>query len=76
METKLKITLKVGMMDFSAIAENIAEAYRYIEAIVLSYPAEFPEKDSTLSEYIEFLAEFQNAGRIVCENYIFSVEVV
>lgn len=76
METKLKITLKVRMMDFSAVTENIAEAYRYIEAIVLSYPAEFQDKDFTLSEYMGFLVEFRDAGKIMCENHIFRVEVV
>lgn len=75
METKLKITLKVCGMEFSANAENIATAYRYVEAIINSHPVEFPNSDLTLSEYMSILADFQDAGKLECENHIFRIEV-
>lgn len=75
METKLKITLKVCGVEFYATAENIAAAYRYVEAIINSHPVEFPNSDLTLSEYMSILAEFRDAGKISCENHIFRIEV-
>lgn len=73
--TKLKITLKVCGVEFSAITETIAEAYRHIEAIIRSHPVEFPNGDSTLSEYMGVLVSFKDAGMLSHENHIFKIEV-
>lgn len=75
METKLKITYKVCGVEFSAITETIAEAYRYIVAIIKANEVSFPNRDHTLSEYMGVLVGFKDAGTIKHENHIFRIEV-
>lgn len=47
----LKITYKIGNVAFTALAENIAQAYEYIAAVIKANSLTFPNQEETLSEY-------------------------
>lgn len=75
MKTELKITLRVtDDVEFSARTETIAEAYRYIEAIISSHPIEFPDRDAVLSEYMSILVDFKDAGKFSHDCHVFKIE--
>ena len=70
----LKITYKVGGMGFTAVAENIAQAYGYVQAIIKANALNFPNQEETLSEYMAILAKFKDGQQLTTENYIFKIE--
>lgn len=72
----LKITYKVGRMEFTAVAENIARAYEYIHAIIKANTVNFPNQEETLSEYMAILAQFKDGHHLATENHIFKIEKV
>lgn len=71
----LKITYKVCGMPFTAVAENIAQAYEYTQAIVKANSLNFPNQEGTLSEYMAILAQFKDGNHLMTENHIFKIEV-
>lgn len=73
---KIKITYKVCGMTFEAIANNIYEAYKYVEAIIKANAVNFPCQEETLSEYMCYLADMKNGETIKHSNYIFSMEII
>ena len=70
----LKITHKVCGMPFAAVAENIAQAYEYIQAIIKAESLNFPNQQETLSEYMAILAQFKDGKILKTENHIFKIE--
>ncbi len=71
---KVKITYKVGGMNFEAVADNIANAYEYIKAIIWANELNFPRQAETLSNYMVLLADMEKANGISHENHIFKIE--
>jgi len=71
----LKITYKVGGMPFTAVADNIAQAYEYTRAIIKANSLNFPNQQETLSEYMAILAQFKDGKHLKSENHIFKIEV-
>lgn len=72
----IKIIYKVCNVEFEALAGNIAEAYKYIQAIIKSNKVNFPRQAETLSEYMCILVKIQNGETIKSENHIFRLEKV
>ena len=70
----LKITHKVCGMPFAAVAENIAQAYEYTQAIIKAESLNFPNQQETLSEYMAILAQFKDGKILKTENHIFKIE--
>ena len=70
----LKITYKVGNVGFTAVAENIAQAYECVRAIVQANTLNFPNQEETLSEYMAILAQFKDGHHLATENHIFKIE--
>ena len=70
----LKITHKVCGMPFTAVADNIAQAYEYIQAIIKAESLNFPNQQETLSEYMAILAQFKDGKILKTENHIFKIE--
>ena len=70
----LKITHKVCGMPFAAVAENIAQAYEYIQAIIKAESLNFPNQQESLSEYMAELARFKDGNLLKTENHIFKIE--
>lgn len=70
----LKITYKVGGFEFAATAENIAQAYEYIQAVIRANSLNFPNQEETLSEYMSTLVKFKDSGMFKSENHIFKIE--
>lgn len=71
----IKITHKVCGMPFTAVAENIAQAYEYIQAIIKAESLNFPNQQESLSEYMAELARFKDGKHLSTENHIFKIEV-
>ena len=57
----IKVIYKVCEVEFEALTGNIAEAYKYIQAIIKSNELNFPHQAETLSEYMCLLAKMQNS---------------
>ena len=57
---KFKITFYVWGKKFSAVADTIAEAYEYVEAIVRANEIRFPNIPETLSKYMIVLVNMRN----------------
>lgn len=72
----IKIIYKVCNVEFEALAENISEAYKYIEAIIKSNKLNFPRQAETLSEYMCYLADMKSGKTVKHENHIFKIEKV
>lgn len=72
----IKIIYKVCNVEFEALAGNIAEAYKYIQAIIKSNKVNFPRQAETLSEYMCLLAKIQSGETTKHENHIFRIEKV
>lgn len=70
----LKITHKVCGMPFTAVADNIAQAYEYIQAIIKAESLNFPNQQESLSEYMAELARFKDGNLLKTENHIFKIE--
>lgn len=73
---KIKITLFVLGKEFSAVADTIAEAYEYVKAIVELYSKAFPDKNETLSEYMEILSLMKSGDHIGHKNCWFGIEKI
>lgn len=75
---KIKITLFVLGKEFSAVADTIAEAYEYVKAmaIVELYSKAFPDKNETLSEYMEILSLMKSGDHIERKNCWFGIEKI
>ena len=73
---KIKITYKVCGMNFEAIANNVCEAYKYVEAIIKANAINFPRQEETLSEYMCYLADMKNGETIKHSNHIFGMEII
>ena len=71
----IKITHKVCGMPFTAVAENIAQAYEYIQAIIKAESLNFPNQQESLSEYMAELARFKDGKLLKTENHSFKIEV-
>ena len=76
MDKKIKITYTVCGMDFTAETSNISEAYEYLKAIVKKENINFPDREGTLSEYMNDLVRMQNGKLFKYENHIFALETV
>lgn len=72
----IKVTYKVCDIEFEALAENIAEAYKYIQAIIKANESSFPRQAESLSDYMCLLAKLQNGEIMKYENHIFKIEKV
>lgn len=73
---KFRITYRVGGMPFTAEANNIAEAYDYIRAIVTSNKTVFPNPEDSLSDYMLCLARIK-CGELICTaSHVITVEAV
>lgn len=70
-----KITYKLLGMEFSAEAENIAQAYECVRAIIKSDGSDIPGQERTLSNYMAYLALLREGKFPRIENPIFRVEV-
>lgn len=73
---KFRITYRVGGMPFTAEANNIAEAYDYIRAIVTSNKTVFPNPEKTLSNYMMDLARIKCGELRLTTSHVFAVEAV
>lgn len=73
---KIKITLFVHGKEFSAVADTIAEAYEYVKVIMELYSEAFPDKNETLSEYMEILSLMKSGNHIRRKNYWFRIEKI
>ncbi len=73
---KFRITYNVGEMQFTAEADNLAQAYDYVHAIITSYRTIFPNQDKTLSGYMEVLSDIKRGVTAKTSNHIFMVEAV
>lgn len=73
---KIKITLFVLGKGFSAVADTIAEAYEYVKVIMELYSEAFPDRNETLSEYMEILSLMKSGDHIKRENCRFRIEKI
>lgn len=73
---KIKITLFVLGKGFSAVADTIAEAYEYVKVIMELYSETFPDRNETLSEYMEILSLMKSGDHIQRENFRFRIETI
>ncbi len=73
---KFRITYNVGEMHFTAEADNLAQAYEYVKAIVTSNKTIFPDQEETLSGYMEILADIKRGVTTKTANHVFMLETV
>lgn len=73
---KLKIGYDVGDITFYAIANNIADAYEYIKAIIHKEGISFPNQCEALSNYMEILAKFNNGEQSFHSNFAIRIEKI
>ncbi len=76
MDKKVRITYTVCGMDFTAEVSTVSEAYEYIKAIVVKERINFPDREETLSGYMDVLVKIKNGSRLRHENHIFVLETV
>ena len=56
--------------------QKLAEAYEYVKAIVELYSEAFPDKNETLSEYMEILSLMKSGDHIERKNCWFRIEKI
>lgn len=74
---KYRITYKVfNSVEFYAEADTISQAYEYIKAIVDDKKIIFPDREQTLSEYMNILSKMSAGERLEHSNHVFSISVI
>lgn len=76
MDKKVRITYTVCGMDFTAEVSTVSEAYEYIKAIVVKERINFPDREETLSGYMDVLVRMKNGQQLRYENHIFVLETM
>ncbi|WP_251316697.1 hypothetical protein [Flintibacter muris] len=72
----IKVIYKVCNVEFEALAGNISEAYKYIQAIIKTNELNFPRQEETLSYYMCLLTKIQSGKTVKYENHVFKIEKV
>lgn len=70
---KIEVTYKVNGAHFAAVCDSIAEAYECVKAIVKHEPAEFPEPEKTLSQYMKYLVNIAAGRTFSADTFILRV---
>lgn len=74
---KYRITYKVfNSVEFYAEADTISQAYEYIKAIVDDKKIIFPNREETLSEYMNILSRMSAGENMGYSNHVFSISVI
>jgi len=73
---KYKIIYKVCGMNFEAIANNVYETYKYVEAIIKTNPTTFTHHEEMLSEYMCILADMKNKKTVKHDSHVFNFEII
>lgn len=73
---KLKIGYDVGDITFYVIANNIADAYEYIKAIIRKDGISFPNQCDALSNYMEILVKFNNGEQGFYQDLLLKIEKI
>lgn len=74
---KYRITYKVfNSANFYAEADTISQAYEYIKAIVDDKKIIFPNREETLSDYMNILSTMSTRTIVEYSNHVFSISVI
>lgn len=73
---KFKISYYVWGKKFSAVADTIAEAYEYVEAIIRTNEIRFPNIPEALSKYMIVLVNMYNGQSKFRYNQTINIERV